>query len=112
MSMWYVPPGDLDDIVMTAPLLVTEQAGLMSADAQTILARALGASVVQLNQKALAEAAFLIMYAGDWGAELVRFAFAHKQHQAPFAMGKLEKALQSLALKEFMSKVNINLGGK
>lgn len=111
--MFYVPDADRDDDAMIAPpRLTAEKQSLLSADAQTILARAFGAVLVQLNRRAAAEAAFLIMYTGDWGAEVVQFAFSLKQHQAPMAGSRIEKAMQSLALKEFMSKVNINLGGK
>ena len=85
---------------------------LLSSDAQTILAEQLAAVTIQLNDRALSEAAFLILYCGEFGADLVSFAMQHKVHQAPFAGNGLSKSLQAIALKEFMKGVNINLGGK
>lgn len=87
-------------------------ANMISAEAQTILAESLGKLTVQVDRRALREAAFLILYAGEFGADIVQFALENKIHQAPFASRGIRESLQALALKEFMSKVNINLGGK
>jgi len=88
------------------------QAGMLGADAQAILATALGRTAVQIDRRALRESAFLILYCGEFGAQIVDFAMEHKIHQAPFAGRGLRDSLQALALREFMSKVSVNLGGK
>lgn len=93
------------------PPPVPDLAGLIGKDAQATLADALVKASVSINGGALKVALFLPEYIGPEGQALVDRALMLKAHQTPGVVKHLMAAIQALSLREFMSKVNINLGG-
>lgn len=86
---------------------------LFGADAQSDLVRLMRESAVQINARAVREAAFIIAYCGDdAGRQIVASIMDYKKHQTPWLTRRTNEAIKSFALREFMSRINLNLGGK
>lgn len=100
-----------DEVDSFSPPVVPDLGGLFGKDAQTLLAEGLVKASVSLNADALQAALFLPLYMGAEGSALVERALLLKAHQTPGVVKSLREALAALALKDFMSKININLGG-
>lgn len=81
-------------------------------DAQTLLAEALVKAAIGLDADALQVALFLPLYLGAEGSRLVEQALLLKVHQTPGVVKKLTEAINAISLHKFMSKIDINLGGK
>jgi len=96
----------------SVPPPMPDMSDLFATDAQTLLARRLVEASVSLSGPALRTYMFMGMYAGSRGEELARQALKLKVHQTPGVVKKISDAIQSISLKEFMSKINISLGGK
>lgn len=85
---------------------------LMGADPRAGLVKGIERAIVQFDEDALAEIAFLPQYCGrEWADDFLERTMRWKYHQSPGALGRLIEALKALSLYEYMQKVNLNFGG-
>lgn len=99
------------DESVAIPVTFSGLGDLEGADAMSQLTAALVSTQTQLNAASLGEIVFIFHYTGAWGRQFVAEIMALKPHQAIGMKKAYSEAIQSIALREFMNKVNLSLGG-
>lgn len=87
--------------------------GLMGADAQHSLAQAFERALIQMNQDALKELAFIELYCPGLMPE-IKEIINYRFHTSPGILGKIINAIKAVALHDYHKEANKQsmLGGK
>lgn len=102
----------IDDTTKLDSLFAGSDDSSFDGDAQSRLVDAMVLAAAAVNTRAVREMVFLESYCGDWGRSFNNRVLGFKLRQNPGTLGRLEKIGNALALKEFMSRINLNMGGK
>lgn len=81
-------------------------------EAMTALVNAMTLAAAPVNEYAVKELMMIELYGGAFGRSIVERVLMLKIRQAPGSLRRLERIGNALSMKEFMSRINLNIGGK